>query len=159
MRIALALMVLTTLAHADTKASKDAKLAVTVPDGWKHDIKAAGMTGESPDKQVAVLVWSVDTVDVDATKKKLEGELYSAVASLKWDKPTTGKGHDLKITYFTGTGHAVGGDVSIRAAVVGPTTAKKALLVATAVKLDKLDAHKAEIDTILNSVQAAPSTK
>jgi hypothetical protein len=155
MRIALAVLLLTTLAHADTKAEKTAKLAVTVPDGWKLTVKDAGITGESKDKEVALLAWSVDSVDVDASKKKLEGELYNAVASLKWQATTSGKAHDLAITFLTGSGHAVGGDVAIKAAVVGPTAKKKALLIALAVKTDKLDAHKAEIDTILNSVTAA----
>jgi hypothetical protein len=156
MRIALVLLAVTTLAHAETKAEKTAKLAVTVPDGWKLTVKDAGITGESKDKEVALLAWSVDAVDEASSKKKLESELYSAVASMKWDKATTtGKAHDLAITFFNGSGHAVGGDVAIKAAVVGPTAKKKALLVALAVKVDKLDAHKAEIDAILNSVAAA----
>jgi len=155
MRIAIALLAVTTLAHADTKAEKTAKLAVTVPDGWKLTVKDAGLTGESKDKEVALLAWSVDAVDEASAKKKLEGELYSAVASLKWDKSTTGKGHALAITFLNGSGHGVGGDIAIKAAVVGPTSKKKALLVALAVKTDKLDGHKAEIDAILNSVAAA----
>jgi hypothetical protein len=156
MRIALVLLALTSLAHAETKTSKDAKLSVTVPDGWKLTEKSAGIAGESKDKEVAVLVWSVDSTDLDAIKKKLEGELYNAVASLKWDKPTTGKVHDIAATFLTGQGKAVGGDVSIHAAVVGPTPPnKKALLMVLAVKVDKLEAHKAEIQTILNSVQVA----
>ena len=158
MRIALALMLLTSLVpslgYADSKAIKDAKLAVTVPDGWKLAVKDVGLSGESADKEVAVLAWSVDTVDAAASQKKIDAELYSMIFSPKWDKPTTGTGHDLNITYLVGTGKAKGGDVTIRAAVVGPTAKKKGLLVATVVRVDKLDAHKAEIDKILNSVQA-----
>ena len=45
------------LAHAETKAEKTAKLAVTVPDGWKLDVKDLGIRGESKDKEVAVLAW------------------------------------------------------------------------------------------------------
>jgi hypothetical protein len=142
-------------AHADTKAEKSAKLAVTVPDGWKLDVKDAGLRGESKDKEVALLAWSVDGNDADAMQKKIEGEIYSAVASLKWDKPTTGKTHGMATTFLSGTGHAVGGDIMIKAAVIGPGKAKKSLLVTLAVKTDKLDAHKAEIQTILESVQAA----
>jgi hypothetical protein len=157
MRIAVALVLVTSLSsfgYADTKEIKAAKLSVTVPDDWKLAVKDVGLTGESADKQVAVLVWSVDTVDAAAGQKKIEGELYSMIFSPKWDKPTTGTGHDLGITYLVGTGKAKGGDVTIRAAVVGPTAKKKGLLIATVVRVDKLDAHKAEIDKILNSVQA-----
>jgi proline racemase len=158
MRIAFALVLVTSLApslgYADTKAIKDAKLAVTVPDDWKLAVKDVGLSGESADKEVAVLAWSVDTVDAAASQKKIDAELYSMIFSPKWDKPTTGTGHDLNITYLVGTGKAKGGDVTIRAAVVGPTAKKKGLLIATVVRLDKLDAHKAEIDKILNSVQA-----
>jgi hypothetical protein len=156
MRIAIVLMLtlVSSLGYADTKAIKDAKLAVTVPDGWKLAVKDVGLSGESADKEVAVLAWSVDTVEAAASQKKIEAELYSMIFSPKWDKPTTGTGHDLDITYLVGTGKAKGGDVTIRAAVVGPTAKKKGLLIAIVVRVDKLDAHKAEIDKILNSVQA-----
>jgi hypothetical protein len=156
MRIAIVLMLtlVSSLGYADTKAIKDAKLAVTVPDGWKLAVKDVGLSGESADKEVAVLAWSVDTVEAGASQKKIEAELYSMIFSPKWDKPTTGTGHDLDITYLVGTGKAKGGDVTIRAAVVGPTAKKKGLLIAIVVRVDKLDAHKAEIDKILNSVQA-----
>jgi hypothetical protein len=156
MRIAIVLMLtlVSSLGHADTKAVKDAKLAITVPDGWKLAVKDVGLSGESADKEVAVLAWSVDTVEAAASQKKIEGELYSMIFSPKWDKPTTGTGHDLDITYLVGVGKAKGGDVTIRAAVVGPTAKKKGLLIAIVVRVDKLDAHKAEIDKILNSVQA-----
>ena len=143
------------LANAETKAEKTAKLSITVPDGWTLNVKDLGLTGESKDKEVAVLAWSVDAGDAEAAQKKIEGEIYSAVASLKWDKPTTGKAHGMAATYLTGTGHAVGGDMAIRAEVIGPGKAKKWLLVALAVKTDKLAAHKAEIQTVLDSVQAA----
>ena len=126
---------LVTLGYADTKTEKTAKLALSVPDGWKLDVKDLGIRGESKDKEVAVLAWPVDSADADAMQKKIEGEIYSAVASLKWDKPTSGKTHGMTTTYLSGT--------------------KKWLLVALAVKTDKLDAHKAEIQTVLDSVQAA----
>lgn len=152
--LALAVLTVTSLAHADTKVSHDAGLAVTVPEGWKLTVKDAGITGESNDKDVALLAWAVDTDDADATKKKLEGELYSAVASVKWGTPTTGKVHGMAAMYITSTGHAVGGDVAIRAAVIGPGKAKKSLLVALVVKVAKLATHKAEIQQILDSVAA-----
>ncbi len=152
--VALASLAGSSLAHAETRTEKTAKLAITVPAGWRLDVKDAGLTGESKDKEVAVLAWSVDTGDADATKKKLEGELYTAVASFKWDKPTTGKVHGMAATYLSGTGHAVGGDVAIEAVAVGPGKSKKTLLVATAVKVDKLAAHRTEIHAILDSVQA-----
>jgi len=138
---------------AETKTESTAKLAVTVPAGWKLDVKDAGIRGESKDKEVALLVWSVDSTDAAAMQKKIEGEIYSAVASVKWDKSTTGTTHGMPATYLNGSGHAVGGDMAIRAAVIGPGKTKKSLLVTLAVKTDKLDAHKAEIQTILDSVQ------
>jgi hypothetical protein len=159
MRIALALVLLTSLVpslgYADTKTIKAAKLAVTVPDGWKLAVKDVGLSGESADKEVAVLAWSVDTVDAAASQKKIQAELYSMIFSPKWDKPTTATGHDLDITFLVGVGKAKAGDVTIRAAVVGPTANKKGLLIAIVVRVDKLEAHKAEIDKILNSVQSA----
>lgn len=154
-RLGLALVLAGSLAHADTKAEKTAKLSLTVPDGWKLNVKDLGLTGESKDKEVAVLAWPVDDADAAAAQKKIEAEIYSAVASLKWDKPTTGKAHGMAATYMSGTGHAVGGDMAIKAEVVGPGKAKKWLLVAVAVKTDKLAAHQKEIQTILDSVRAA----
>jgi hypothetical protein len=156
-RVAIALLLVGSVASfaaGETKAEKTAKLAVTVPDGWKLDVKDAGLTGESKDKDIALLAWPVDAMDAAAAEKRLDGELYRAVANIKWDKPTTGKAHGLPATYVSGTGHAVGGDVIVKAAVIGPGKAKKSLLVALAVKVDKLDAHKVEIQTVLDSVQA-----
>jgi len=156
-RIAAALIVLTTaaVAHADVKTVKAAKVAIDVPATWKVEVKDDTIKGESKDKDIALLVWTVDSADVAAAQKKLEGELYSAVASLKWTKPTTGKVHGLAVAYLEGSGHAVGGDVDIRAALVGPSAAKKALLVVTAVSHAKADAHKTEIKALFDSAQAA----
>jgi hypothetical protein len=157
-RLGLAVLILTSLAQAaraQTGAPHDAGLTVTVPDSWKLVVKDAGITGESKDKEVALLVWSVDSADAEVIEKKLEGELFSAVANVKWDKPTTGKVHGLAATYFTSTGHAVGGDVAIRAAVIGPGPVKKSLLAAVVVKVDKLAKHTSELQAILASVQRA----
>src|SRR6185312_3580088 len=74
---------LVAIANAETKTEKTAKLALSVPDGWKLDVKDLGIRGESKDKEVAVLAWPVDSADADAIQKKIEGEIYSAVASLK----------------------------------------------------------------------------
>src|SRR5512140_1731519 len=120
MRTAAALAVLASasLAHADTKTVKAAKVAVEVPAGWKVEVKDETLKGESKDKDIALLAWTLDSPDAAAAQKKLEGELYSAVASLTWQKPTTAKVHGLGVTYLEGSGHAVGGDVDIRAAIV-----------------------------------------
>lgn len=155
-RVAIPLLLVSSIvagAQAETKSEKTAKLAITVPAGWKLDVKDAGLTGESKDKDIALLAWPVDKLDADAAQKKLDGELYRAVANIKWETATPGKVHGMPATFVTGTGHAVGGDVVVKAAVIGPGKAKKSLLVALAVKVDKLDAHKAEIQTVLDSVQ------
>jgi hypothetical protein len=152
---ALAITLMVAAAHAGTQVDKTSKLSLTVPDGWRLDVKDAGLIGESKDKEVAVLAWSVDPGDVSAMEKKVEGELYSMIANLKWDQPTTGKTHAMAATYFRGTGHAKGGDVVVNTALIGPGKAKKSLLIALVVKVDRLDAHKAELQKIFDSVQAA----
>lgn len=156
-RLALALLfVAGSLASADTKSEKTAKLAITVPAGWKLDVKDAGMTGESKDKEIALLAWSVDNMDATAAQKRLDGELYRAVANIKWDAATTGKPKGgLATTYLTGVGKTKTGDIAVRAAVIGPGASKHSLLVALAVKVDKVDAHKTEIQTVLDSVRPA----
>jgi hypothetical protein len=156
-RVAIALLLagsIGSLASAETRSEKTAKLAVTVPTGWKLDVKDAGLTGESKDKDIALLAWSVDATDAEAVEKKLDGELYRAVANIRWDKPTAGKTHGLPVTYVTGLGKTKTGDIAVRAAVIGPGTSKHSLLVALAVKADKLDAHKTEIQAVLDSVRA-----
>jgi len=142
-----------TTASADVKAAKTAKLTLDVPATWKITVTDDTMKGESKDKDIALLVWTIDSADVPAAEKKLEGELYRAVASLKWGKPTTGKVHGLPITYFDGIGHVVGGDVDVKAALIGPSKAKKVLLVVAAVAHAKVDAHTAEVKALFDSVQ------
>jgi hypothetical protein len=154
-RIAVLLVVLCATARADVKTVKAAKLSIDVPATWKVDVKDDTLKGESKDKDIALLAWTVDSADVAAAQKKVEGELYSAVASLKWSKPTTAKVHGLAVSYVDGIGHAVGGDVDIKTAIVGPTAAKKAVIVVAAVAHAKADAHKAEIKTLFESAQAA----
>jgi hypothetical protein len=155
MRIVLALLLLTAAAHADVKVAKTAKLSLAVPATYTVTVTDDTMKGESKDKEVALMVWTIDSADVPAAEKKLEGELYSAVASMKWQKPTTSKVHGLAAAYVDGIGHAVGGDVDIKAQLVGPTKAKKVLLVVLAVAHAKLDAHKAEVKALFDSVQPA----
>src|SRR3569833_2618360 len=105
-RLGVVLVLVSGLANAETKAEKTAKLSITVPDGWTLNVKDLGLTGESKDKEVAVLAWSVAAGDSEAAQKMIEGEIYSAVASLLRDKPTTGKTHKKATTDLTGTGHA-----------------------------------------------------
>jgi hypothetical protein len=154
-RIAALLLVLSGIASADVVTVKAAKLTLDVPKTWKIDIKDVSIKGESKDKEIALLVWTVDTADAAAAQKTIEGEIYSAVASLKWGKPTTAKVHGLGVSYLDGIGHAVGGDVDIKAAIVGPTTMKKAVIVVTAIAHAKVDAHKAEVKALFDS--AAPA--
>lgn len=156
-RIAAALVVLASAAsaRADVKTVKAAQVAIDVPAGWKVEVKDDTLRGESKDKDLALLAWTIDSADVAAAQKKLEGELYSAVASLKWTKPTTAKVHGLAVTYVDGSGHAVGGDVDIKAAIVGPTGTKKSLLVVMAVAHAKADAHKTEVRALFDSAKPA----
>ena len=157
LRALAALVLLTSVAHADVKTVKAAKLSLDVPATWKVDVKDVSIKGESKDKEIALLVWTVDSADATAAMKTIEGEIYSAVASLKWSKPTTAKVHGLAVSYVDGIGHAVGGDVDIKAAIVGPTKAKKAVIVVAAIAHAKLDAHKAEVKALFDSAAPAPA--
>ena len=148
-----AVLAASTVARADVKPAKAAKLSLDVPATWKVTVTDDTMKGESKDKDIALLVWTIDSADVPAAEKKLEGELYRAVASLKWGKATTGKVHGLPVTYFDGIGHVVGGDVDVKAQLVGPTKTKKVLLVVAAVAHAKVEAHTAEVKALFDSVQ------
>ena len=144
-----------TTASADVKTVKTAKIAVDVPGAWKIEVKADTLKGESKDKDIALMAWTIDSADVAAAEKKLEGELYSAVASLKWTKPTTAKVHGLAVAYVDGSGHAVGGDVDIHTAIIGPSSAKKVLLLIAVVAHAKARVHEAEIKALLASAKRA----
>lgn len=152
---ALVVFVLASVAHAEVVTVKAAKLTLDVPATWKIEVKDVSIKGESKDKEIALLVWTVDSADATTAMKTIEGEIYSAVASLKWGKPTTAKVHGLGVSFVDGIGHAVGGDVDIKAAIVGPTKAKKAVIVVAAIAHAKLDAHKAEVKALFDS--AAPA--
>ncbi|MFT3692570.1 MAG: hypothetical protein QM831_05465 [Kofleriaceae bacterium] len=157
MKLALALLCVASTAFAGDNSKSIGKLSITAPKDWNLAAKPQGITGESKDKEVALLVWSLDgNQDAAAAEKKLEGELYSAIASIKWDAVTSGKAHDLSATYLSGQGHAKGGDIVVKASLVGPlagaNNAKTWMLVACAVHTDKLEAHKTEIQSIFDSV-------
>lgn len=155
MRLALALVLTSSLAYAGANTKAIGKLSLTAPSDWKLAGKPLGITGESKDKEVALLAWPMDgTPDAPAVEKKLEGELYTAIANIKWDPPSNGKVHQLSAVYVSGTGHAKGGDIVVKSALVGPV-GKSWILVACAVHVDKLEAHRTEIQSILDSVQAS----
>jgi len=153
--LVIALCALGGIAGATPRTSKAGKVSIDVPASWRVIVTDDTMKGESGDKEVALLSWVVDSADVAAATKKLDGELYGAVAHLTWGKPRKARVHGLRASYVDGTGRAVGGTLDVKVIVVGPTPTKKGLIVVAAVTHAKLAAHAAEIQTLFQSIRRA----
>jgi hypothetical protein len=155
MKALVVLVVLGGIAAADVHTNKAAKVSVDIPKTYKLTETDDVIRGESADKAVAVFYWNVDTGDAAEATKKLGQELYAAVGSLSWNKPTSGKLNGLDVQWITGTGRSVGNTLDISVVLAGPTATKRHVMVVGIVDHAKADAHKAEIAAILKSLKPA----
>ncbi|MBV8759820.1 MAG: hypothetical protein JO257_21200, partial [Deltaproteobacteria bacterium] len=143
------------IAAADVHTNKQAKLSFDAPKSYKLTEEDAQMKGESEDKAVALAFWLVDSGDADKATQAVAQQFYTALASLTWEKPKTGKVNGLAATFIDGTGRTTGKTLDLQMAVVGPTATKKYAILIGIVDHAKADAHKAEIAAILKSVKPA----
>ena len=96
------------VAAAEVRTSKAAQVSIEIPASWKIDAKDELMRGESADKSVALFFWVVDSADAKEALKKLDGELYQAIAKLTWEPAKATKIHGLAASYVDGHGTSVG---------------------------------------------------
>jgi hypothetical protein len=141
------------VAQAEVRTSKAAKVSIDIPAAWKMDVKDDLMRGESADKAVALMFWVVESGDVKEATKKLDHELYQAIAKLKWEAPRKATINGLTAAYVDGHGYSVNKIVDLQVVVVGPTPSKKGVIVVAAVDHMKLEGHTAELDAIFKSLR------
>ena len=156
MRAALVfLLLLSGLAHADTHTSKAGKASISVPAKWTVTATDELVRAVSPDSQVALVFWVVDSTDTKEALKKLEGELYSSVQGLKWvDKVRKVKINRLPATWVEGAGvNARSAQLDVLVVVAGPTPAKKGIIMFAAVEHEKLAANRKVIQAIFQSLK------
>lgn len=155
MKSLLILFALAGAAAADVHTNAAAKLSFDAPKTYKLTEKDAQMTGESDDKAVALAFWLVDSGDTDKAKQSVATELYTALASLAWDKPKPARLNGLAANFIDGTGRTAGKTLDLQMVVVGPTATKKYAILIGIVDHAKANAHKAEITAILKSLKSA----
>jgi hypothetical protein len=158
MRLSLSLLCLVLVsgvAAADVYKSKAAKVSVEIPKTWSVDAKDELIRAASANNEVAVVMWVVDTPDVKPALTKLEGELYSAIKSLRWvDKTKKLKVNKLKGTWVEGvgvSGRATQLDVIVF--VAGPTPAKKGVILFAVVDHDKYEANRSAIQSVFGTLK------
>lgn len=146
---------LTGVASADVHTSKAGKASITIPAKWTVKATDELIRAASPDSQVAVVFWVVDSVETKAALTKLEGELYNSIQGLKWvDKTKKLKINRLPSTWVEGIGvNAAGNQLDVLVVVAGPTPAKKGVIMFAAVEHDKLAANRKTIQTIFQSLK------
>lgn len=147
--------ILAGVAAADVHTNATAKLSFDAPKTYKLTEQDTQMKGESADKAVALVFWLVDSGDADKAEHSVATELYTALASLAWDKPKPAKVNGLPATFIDGTGRTAGKALDLQMVVVGPTATKKYAILIGIVDHAKTDAHKAEITAILKSLKPA----
>jgi hypothetical protein len=109
----------------------------------------------SPDGQVALVFWVVDSAETKEGIKTLEKELYSSVQSLRWvDKVKKVKINKLPATWVEGAGvNAAGNQLDVLVVVAGPTGAKKGILMFAAVEHEKLAPNIKAIRAIFQTLR------
>lgn len=158
MRLSLSLLCLVLaggVAGADVYKSKAAKVSLDIPKKWTVDAKDDLIRGASPNSEVAVVMWVVDSPDVKAALTKLEGELYSSIKNLKWvDRTKKLKVNKLRGTWVEGVGlSSRATQLDVIVFVAGPTPAKKGVILFAVVDHEKYEANRSAIQSIFATLK------
>lgn len=150
------LLLLPGIAGADVYKSNAGKVSVTIPKKWQVDAKDELVRAVSPNNEVAVILWVVESPDVKAALTKLEGELYSAIQGLKWiDRTKKLKVNKLKGTWVEGVGvSSRSTQLDVIVFVAGPTPSKKGVILVAVVDHDKYEANRSAIQSIFGTLKA-----
>lgn len=143
------------VATADVHKSQAAKVSIDIPKKWQVDAKDELIRAVSPNNEVAVVLWVVDSPDVKPALTKLEGELYSSIQGLKWvDKTKKLKVNKLAGTWIEGVGvSARSTQLDVIVLVAGPTPTKKGVILFAVVDHDKFEANRSAIQSIFGTLK------
>ena len=159
MRTALVLILtlagLAGVSAAEVYPSKAGKASISIPTKWTVTASDELVRAVSPDSQVALVFWVVESTDTKTALKTLEGELYSSVQSLRWvDKTKKLKINRLPSTWVEGVGvNAAGNQLDVLVVIAGPTAAKKSVIMFAAVEHDKLVVNRKAIQAIFQTLK------
>lgn len=155
MRFVILLALLAGTAGADVYKSKAGQVSIEIPKKWQVTATDEIIRTASPNNEIALVLWVVESADVKTGLTKLEGELYSFIQGLKWvDKTKKLKINKLPATFVEGVG--VSGQakqLDVLVTIAGPTGTKKGVIVMAAVEHDKLAANKTAIQSIVNTLR------
>lgn len=145
------------VAGATVHKSQAGKVSIDVPKKWSVDVKDELVRAVSPNGEVAVVFWIVDSPDVKAALTKLEGELYSSIKGLKWvDRTKKLTVNKLKGTWVEGVGvSSRSTQLDVIVFVAGPTATKKGVILFAVVDHDKYEANRRAIQAIFASLKPA----
>jgi hypothetical protein len=103
---------------------------------------------------VAFVMWIVESPDVKDALKKLEGELYSSIQSLRWvDKTKKMKVNKLAGTWVEGVGVSSRSTQLDVLVFVAPTGSKKGVILLAVVDHDKYEANRPAIQSIFGTLK------
>ena len=156
MRWAVLFVILFTgVATADVHKSTAGKVSIDIPKKWTADVKDDLIRASSPNQEVALFFWVVDSPDVKPALTKLEGELYSSIQGLKWvDKTKKLAINKLPATWIEGVGvSSRETQLDVLVVVAGPTPAKKGVILLAVVDHDKLKANQRAIQSIFQTLK------
>jgi hypothetical protein len=143
------------VASADVYKSTAGKVSIAIPKKWQVDAKDEMIRAASPNGEVAVVMWIVDSPDVKAAVTRLEGELYSSIQGLKWvDKTKKLKVNKLAGTWVEGVGvSSRSTQLDVVVFVAGPTPSKKGVILFAVVDHDKYAANRSAIQSVFGTLK------
>jgi hypothetical protein len=158
MRLTLSLLIVLLaggVASANVYKLKPAKVSIDIPKQWTVDVKDDLIRAASANNEVALVLWVADSPDVKAAVKKLEGQLYSSIQSLRWvDKTKKLKVNKLAGTWVEGVGvSSRSTQLDVIVFVGGPTPTKKGVILFAVVDHDKYEANRSAIQSIFGTLK------
>lgn len=155
--IVLVVIALAATASADVHVLAPAKVTVDIPAAWHVDAKAANIIrAASPDKAIALVLWSIDDPSLSAATKEIDAQLVGVVKHQKWGRAQEDNLNGMHAYAVNGSGVSGGGNtVALFVIVVGPTPSKKGAIVLAAVDPAKVDADWKVLEATLQSISPA----
>jgi hypothetical protein len=139
-------------AYAEVFPNKEAGVSIDIPKDWKKTGSGSSVAISDPKEEAVLMLITSEGADMKKAGDALDAQLAKVMKDIKWSP-------QKEITHNTMKGIAIKGTAKINdkavdiAALILVTPTKKGLFVVGAVQSNKLAAHKAEVDGIVNSIK------
>jgi hypothetical protein len=153
--LATSILTFTSLASAEVKVHKGAKVQLDIPAEWKVQGKGDDMVLLDKNEDMIIILRVLEAKDLKEAAKAADAFMNKSVDGLKWTgKPQKHDLNGMQATVLEGTGKYKGQDVEVGALIV-ITPSKKAMLVFGVMDHSKSSTLQPQVDAFLPSIKPA----